>query len=207
MHWFVRHLVLDAATTTCPRRELKSKLQRRLEHWKLLIECRDVFSTLNRLEFFGAGPINYHELVSLHDIKSDSSTKGSVYDPIVHYIVPGACNSVDSELCLSVHSASHTSLNHSKPVDLQLHIPDGVLKTANRKIVPHILHVLNIPRPVNEFSGNAPVPGSAASRPYTLFLMNIPEKEGVVRGAELGALLTGHEANPPPQYHLLAPTP
>ena len=108
------------------------------------------------------------ELVSLHNIKLDSSTEGSVYDPIVHYIVPGACNSVDSELCLSVCSASHTSLNRSKPVDLQSHIPDGVLKTVNWKIVLRILHVLNIPRPVNKFSGNAPIPGSAASRPYVL---------------------------------------
>ena len=57
---------------------------------------------------------------------------------------------MDSELCFSVRSAFHTSLNRSKPVDLQSYIPDGVLKTANRKIVPRIMHVLNIPQPVNE---------------------------------------------------------
>ena len=131
------------AITAYPGRELQSKLQRRLKHRKFLIECPDVFCMLNRLELFGVGTIS--ELVSLHGIGSNLSTKDTACDSIVRHLVSGVCDDMNSELCLSVCSASHACLDRSKPIDLQSHILDGVLKTANRKIFPRILYVLNIP--------------------------------------------------------------
>ena len=52
---------------------------------------------------------------------------------------------MNREPCLFARSTSLNGSDHSKPVDLKLYILDGVSKTANRRIFPRILHVLDIP--------------------------------------------------------------
>ena len=93
-----------------------------------------MFSVLRRLELFGVSSISI--LVPLHGTESDFSTKDAAYDSIVCHLVSGACDSEGSELCLSVHSAPHASLDCSRPVDLQSHILGGVLQTAKQKVFP-----------------------------------------------------------------------
>ena len=120
------------ATTTTPGHELRSKLEQQLRYRKPLIKCRDMFGTLNGLVLFGNGSLS--ELISLRGIELNFSTKDAACDTLVHHLITGACDNVDGELCLLIHSTFRVvSSGRSKPVNLQLHILDGVLKTVNRK--------------------------------------------------------------------------
>ena len=131
------------ATTTFPGRELQSKLQQRLKHRKPLIECQDMFGMLNKLEQLGVGSLS--EFIYLHGIEFNFSTKDTALDAIVCHLITGACDNADGELCpFSVNSTSFASSDRSKPIDLQLRILDGVLKTAHRKVFSRILRVLNV---------------------------------------------------------------
>jgi hypothetical protein len=128
--------------TNCPGRELKKELKQSLKVQKPVIECIDVFAIINKLCWFGIGSLTL--LASLHGVQVDSPVKDVGCDAIIFHLVTSACDHEGGSLCNSTRSAFLASLSSSKSHSLQLYILEGVLKTANRKVFSHILHVLNI---------------------------------------------------------------
>ena len=98
---------------------------------------------LNRLELLGTGSLS--ELASAHGIEPGFSTKHDARDVVVRHIVTGACDSGNGGLCASVRSTYIVRSDQHKPINLQSHILDGTMKTANRKIFLRTLCVLDVP--------------------------------------------------------------
>lgn len=63
---------------------------------------------------------------------------------VVHHTVTGACDSGNGGLCASVRSAYITRSDQRKPINLQSHILDGILKTANRTTYSRTLPVPDV---------------------------------------------------------------
>jgi hypothetical protein len=123
-------------------RDQQRKLEQLLKVQKPVIECVDVFASINKLHKLSIGSLTF--LASLHDIRLESTAKDVGCDAIISHIVSGACDRADGCLCGSTRSAFPVLLSSSRTYSLQLRILKGVLKTVNRKAFSRILHVLNI---------------------------------------------------------------